>query len=190
MVTRADGKKKSKFLAQTSVLSGSYFDYVVSGTNYRISYDNLLAGLDIRSKVQQGGLLSMQNNATATTIAAIATPVRVAGVWTSVSADSMTASTSGRLTYDLSDSRVLSIGADLTIDPAAGTSQSVSVYIALNGAVIDGSRISTTISTGAPQSLSTQWRIAFTLADYVEVFVQNATATNNLVVSRAVLRVN
>ena len=190
MVTRADGKKKSEFLAQTSVLSGSYFDYVVNGTNYRISYTDLLAALDIRSKVQQGGLLSMQDNATVTAIASIATPVRVGGVWASVSADSMTASTSGRLTYDLSDSRVLSIGADLTIAPSAGSAQAVSVYIAKNGAVISGSRIATTISTSAPLAVSTQWRMTFELGDYVEVFVQNATATNSLVVSRAVLRVN
>jgi len=206
MPTRADGKKKSLFLAQESVLSGAYFDYVASGTNYKISYEDFLAGLDISDKVEQGGLLSMQGNATATTMASIGVPVVIAGTWVSESANSMTASTSGRLTYNANAGRALSITAEITVSAATGAGQDISAYIAINGAVLAASRANAknddgvtvknsagtdfTIYAVTPISLSALWRHSFEIDDYVEVFIENATSTNNLVVSRAILRVN
>ena len=190
MPTRADGKKKSLFLAQETVLAGAYFDYVVNGTNYRISYADFLANLDIRSKTQHGGLLSMQGNAAATVIASTATPVLIAGTWVSQSADGMTGSTGGRLTYDLTESNVLPIAANILASSASGAAQSIRVYIAKNGTIIDGSCMESTVSSGLGSMLSTQWRIAFELGDYIELFVENATAADNLFISRAILRVN
>ena len=46
MVDRSQGRKKSDFVAKTTVESGAFMDYFVNGTNYRITYTNFLNGLD------------------------------------------------------------------------------------------------------------------------------------------------
>lgn len=55
MVKRADGRKKSDFVAKSSVDSGSYMDYFVNGTNYKISYDNFVSGLGVTGSIVQTG---------------------------------------------------------------------------------------------------------------------------------------
>ena len=51
MVKRADGRKKSDFVAQDTVLANSFMDYFVNNTNYRISYQSLVAGLGVTGSV-------------------------------------------------------------------------------------------------------------------------------------------
>lgn len=58
MTTRALGRKKSEFVAKESVDAGSYLDYVVNGTNYRISYDNFVSGLGVSGSIVQTGLVT------------------------------------------------------------------------------------------------------------------------------------
>jgi hypothetical protein len=41
------GTKKSDFIAETSVSSDSYMDFWANGQNYRVSYANFLAGINI-----------------------------------------------------------------------------------------------------------------------------------------------
>ena len=55
MVKRADGRKKSDFVAQDTVLAGSSMDYFVNNTNYRISYTNLVAGLGVTGSIVTTG---------------------------------------------------------------------------------------------------------------------------------------
>ena len=38
MVDNSDGRKKSNFVAKTSVTAGAYMDFFVNSTNYKISY--------------------------------------------------------------------------------------------------------------------------------------------------------
>ena len=58
MTTRALGRKKSEFVAKESVDAGSYLDYVVNGTNYRISYDNFVSGLGVSGSIVQDGAVT------------------------------------------------------------------------------------------------------------------------------------
>jgi hypothetical protein len=55
MVKRADGRKKSDFVAQDTVLANSFMDYFVNNTNYRIAYSNFVAGLGVTGSIVTTG---------------------------------------------------------------------------------------------------------------------------------------
>ena len=55
MVDRANGRKKSDFVAKDSVDAGAFMDYFVSGVNYKISYDNFVGGLGVTGSIEQDG---------------------------------------------------------------------------------------------------------------------------------------
>lgn len=55
MVNRAQGRRKSNFPGQSSVLSAAFFDYFVAGVNYRISFTDLLPELGATGTMQQEG---------------------------------------------------------------------------------------------------------------------------------------
>lgn len=133
------------------------------------------------------GQVYMQGNATATVIASTATPVLVAGTWTVDLQGSFTGSTSGRLTYTGTETKICRIVACLTLAPTSGSNQHISVYIAKNGSVITASRMQSHGSNGDDDVITTSWQLSLNPNDYIEVFVQNGTATNNILVSRAIL---
>lgn len=58
MVDRAQGRKKSQFVQKTTVESGSYLDYFVNGTNYKISYSNFVSGLGVTGSIVQDGAVT------------------------------------------------------------------------------------------------------------------------------------
>ena len=55
MVDRAQGRKKSNFVAKTTVESGAFMDYFYNNTNYKISYTNFVAGLGVTGSIEQDG---------------------------------------------------------------------------------------------------------------------------------------
>tara|TARA_R110002050_G_scaffold175963_1_gene308769 strand:+ start:134 stop:979 length:846 start_codon:yes stop_codon:yes gene_type:complete len=58
MTIRADGRRKSEFIAKSTVQAGGYLDYVVNGTNYKISYDNFVANLGVTGSIVQDGAVT------------------------------------------------------------------------------------------------------------------------------------
>ena len=58
MTTQAQGRKKSDFVAKTTVEAGGYLDYVVNGTNYKISYDNFVSNLGVSGSIEQDGAVT------------------------------------------------------------------------------------------------------------------------------------
>jgi len=58
MTIRADGRRKSEFIAKDTVQAGGYLDYVVNGTNYKISYDNFVANLGVTGSIVQTGAMT------------------------------------------------------------------------------------------------------------------------------------
>jgi hypothetical protein len=133
------------------------------------------------------GVVYMQGNATATVIASTSTPVKVGGTWTTDIASSFTATTGGRLTYTGTETQVVRIDCALTLSPVSGANQHISAYIAKNGSVVTGSRQETHVSNGTDMNMSVCWQSSLATNDYIEVFVQNGTAVNNITVSRIVL---
>jgi hypothetical protein len=132
----------------------------------------------------------MQSNATATVIASTATPVLVAGTWTVDLSTNATCTTAGRITYTGTTTQVLTINAALSINPATGTNQNIQAYLYKNGTAIAGSRIESIISTGVYLAVPLVYQVSMATNDYIEIYVQNSTATNNLTVTRAVLSIN
>ena len=58
MAGNAQGRKKSQFVQQNTVLANSYLDYVVNGSNYKISYDNFVANLGVTGSIVQSGAVT------------------------------------------------------------------------------------------------------------------------------------
>lgn len=58
MAGNAQGRKKSEFVQQNTVLANSYLDYVVNGSNYKISYDNFVANLGVTGSIIQTGAVT------------------------------------------------------------------------------------------------------------------------------------
>lgn len=165
------------------------FVSLVAGTGINLT----TSGDTIEIEAQQAaiyGQVYMQGNSTATTIASTATPVLVAGTWTVDLSGSFTGTTGGRLTYTGSETQICRVAASLSLDPTSGSNQHISVYVAKNGSTIAGSRQEAHISHGADMNMSVTWQLSLATNDYIEVFVQNATATNNITVSRAVLSIH
>ena len=135
-----------------------------------------------------GGYLHMQGNSTNSVISSVGVAVLVAGSWTVGEASQATATTAGRMTYSGAKDADMGINATLTMEPASGGSQLLSFYIAINGSTVAGSKRSATLS--AAGSVSGVWDYNFTAGDYVEIFVANDSATNDILVSSAIMRVH
>lgn len=167
------------------------FASLVAGTGISLaSASSTITITNSTASAQARGQVYMQGNATATVIASTATPVLVAGTWTVDLSTNMTPTTAGRITYTGTTTQVLTINAALSINPAAGAAQNIQAYLYKNGTAIAGSRIESIISTGVYLSVPLVYQISMATNDYIEIYVQNSTATNNITVSRAVLSIN
>ncbi len=274
MVKRADGRKKSDFVAQDTVLANSFMDYFVNNTNYRISYQNLVAGLGVTGsivttgdvtgspvleidgtvnkirniengsgivtlitptngvKVSQnftanadglpillnttaasptiasivagsgisvaaindGGIqitsianeiyaqVSMHDNTTLTTINTINVPVKAAGTFVTNGTSNFTSDTTGRLTYTGATTETVSVMASVSID-VVGVNQKITIYIAKNGIVLPAAKINRVFDSGDIGNVGIFYNISMVASDYLEVFVANATGTNDLTVT-------
>lgn len=278
---RSGGRKKSEFIAKNVVEAGSYMDYFVNGTNYRISYDNLVAGLGVTGSIEQDGsvtgtaildidgsvnkirniengsgiitavsvdngitishnftadnvgepivknislaspkfvsivggtginvvsvgdtieiaseeaeeyaIVYMQGNSTATTIASTATPVKAAGTYTvgDVSGG-FTADTTGKITDVEAATHRHVINALVTVDVASGTNHKISLYIAVNGSVVNETKMTDTVSAGLPRSIATFLNSEISDTDYIEIYVRNESTTDSIIVVNAKLSV-
>jgi hypothetical protein len=138
------------------------------------------------------GLLSL-NGAKTVTISAANTPVKIGGVaadWVIERSSQMTGNTDGRITYDGERTATLPMLANISAEAASGTNKDLTFYIAIDGAIVANSKVSTTVSSGAPKNTTIPWQDALTNAQYVEVWVENNTDTTDVVVNTGILRVN
>lgn len=126
--------------------------------------------------------VSMENNATPTTIASTGTFYKVEGTSTpGTEVQSFTTSVSNRMTYVGASTAVFRM--QLVVSMSAGSSQTVRLRIAKNGATISGSqaRIETTVAaTGRAFCVVSQAVMTLAPGDYVEPYVANDTATTNI----------
>ena len=163
-----------------SLLAGSGITLTTSGNVIAISANDDLAYAESY----------LQGNSTDTVIASTATPVLIAGTWAFGVNTGFTQTSGGRLTYNGTTTAVMTIHASITLDPASAANQDLSVYVAKNGAVIAATRISAFISAGLTQNLSLSTNQSFAANDYVELFVRNATSTDNITVASALFGID
>lgn len=162
-----------------SLVAGDGIDISVAGAAVTI------ASLRLRAY----GDVSMQGNSTATTLSATDTPALVVGTWSGGTASQFTASAGGRLTCNYSVTQVYTVSGSVSLTPTTGSAQGISLYIAKNGSVLPETRMEATVDSGTVVSLSTSALVSLGGTDYVELYIQNETATNSVTVSRAILSV-
>lgn len=124
----------------------------------------------------------MNGNATATTVSATGTEYKVAGTTTSSSVTQKFTNTDNRATYNGALNRFFKVTAALSV--SSGNNNEIGVYIAKNGVIIADSEIyGTTNSGGRAESIVVQSLVQLTSGDYIEIFVENNTATTNITVT-------
>lgn len=102
----------------------------------------------------------------------------------------MTVNNNGRITYNGVKDAKLPITARVSAAPASGGAQKIGVYIAKNGTIISASEAYATTSAGSDASITCIWQDTAGQNDYYEVWVENDTSTNDIVVSKCVFRIN
>lgn len=90
--------KKSKFTALTSVPSGAYFDFVSSGTNYRISYSDLLSGLNVSSGGGYGAAVACAGSLVTNDISVFG-DYKITTTWVPDTETKFTVDSDGTVTY-------------------------------------------------------------------------------------------
>lgn len=124
----------------------------------------------------------VQNNATATTIGATSTPVKVAGTTTAGTENQRFSHTSNRLTYTGAFSDVFKVTAVASF--TSNNNNQIGFYLAVNGTADSTTGMyATANASGRFESLTIQGNLLLDPGDYVEVFVENNTATNNVTVT-------
>jgi hypothetical protein len=180
----------SPLMLDSTALSPTFVS-LVAGTGITLTAASDTITLSSTQAVAQvRGQVFMQGNSTATVIASTATPVLVAGTWTVDLSTNATCTTAGRITYTGATTQILKINAALSLDPASGSNQDLQVYLYKNGSAIAGSRMEAKINSGEHKEVSLVYQISMATNDFIEIYVQNSTATNNITVSRAVLSIN
>jgi hypothetical protein len=180
----------SPLMLNTTALSPTFVS-LVAGTGITLTAaSSTITITNAPAAAQVRGQVYMQGNATATVIASTATPVLVAGTWTVDLSTNATCTTAGRITYTGTTTQILTINAALSLDPASGSNQNIQVYLYKNGSAIAGSRIESKINSGEHLAVPLVYQVSMATNDYIEIYVQNSTATNNITVSRAVLSIN
>jgi hypothetical protein len=124
------------------------------------------------------GEMNFQGNAIPTTFSATSTPVKIVGSYSAGLLQNFTHS-AGRLTCTASGSNTYDVKV-ATTGSLSFASDSVTIFIALNGSVIAQSAQSVNLDGISPsfKSISLQKLVNMSSGDYIEVWVQNNASTN------------
>lgn len=124
----------------------------------------------------------MNGNATTTTITTAGVAVKVAGATTSGSVTAKFTNTDNRATYTGSVTRTFKVFATMSL--SSGNNQKIGCYIAKNGTIISESETySDTTGNGDLFNTGIQTLVQLATNDYIEIFVENAIATRNILVT-------
>lgn len=135
-------------------------------------------------------LLGFNANTTETVITTINTPVITNAVWVLEDIRRFSATTGGRATYISEQTKHFPVDIAVGVISVGGGSTDITVYLALNGSVITNTGRTVNASGSTPRTLSIPWQLDLSENDYLEVFVENNSGTNNIIVESAILRVN
>ena len=161
---------------------------LVAGDGITIARTDNYLTISETANVSLNGLLSIQGNSTATTIAGAGTSVLVAGAWVVQKSNIGSATTGGRITYTGSTTQEVRIDASLSVKAASASGQNASLYVAKNGTVITASRVNTEVDATVEKNLNVAWIETAVQNDYFELFVANESGTDDLVVTNGSFR--
>lgn len=124
----------------------------------------------------------MNGNTTATVISSKGVEYKVAGSTTSSSVTSKFTNTDNRATYVGALTRFFKVTATMSL--TSGNGNQIGAYIAKNGTIVGDSEIYVTTNAGGrAENVMIQTLVQLTGNDYVEIFVENNTAANNITVT-------
>ena len=129
-------------------------------------------------------IMTMQSNATETVITSSGVEVKASGttVLDTANTQKFTMPVSNRLTYGGAIEREFRVTAILSV--TSGNNVQVGTYIAKNGTPIQTSETYTTTDGGGRrENVAVQTIINLTENDYIEIFVENETNTQNITVT-------
>lgn len=128
-------------------------------------------------------LVSLSGNTTATPIASSNTPVKASGTWVCQDESYFSCDATGRITYIGEKDQIESITISFSLLSDGGGDKQASVYIAVNGSVIQESGVQVTMNSSKSSAGTCIWERNFTNGDYVELFVENNQDTTNIIVN-------
>ena len=126
--------------------------------------------------------INFYGNTTVTTVTAIATPVVVSSILFQLNAFStgMTLGNNSRLIFSYSGKYLIQISLSCF---TGVNNQTIAGLIALNGNVILSTQQTSDVSSARSQNITLSAILNITATNYVELYIQNNTATNSITVS-------
>ena len=131
------------------------------------------------------GYVSMPSNATATVIAVAATPVKVAGTWTVALESRFANDTTGKMTYLGTRPINASISVSCTVQKSGSGTDTFILYAAINGVVSTVALAEFSTDTTRGPNVSINAIIPMVTNDFLELFIENVAATNNVTITAA-----
>ena len=123
----------------------------------------------------------MTGNSTATTISVASTPVKVAGITTANAINQKFSHIDNRLTFTGALANTFEVNAIATF--ITSNNRDIKLSIAKNGTVIADSSVPVTSdNAGKAHAVPMQTILEMQTNDYIEIFVQNDTDTDNITV--------
>ena len=147
-----------------------------------------LANDDI-ADTRPDSLISLSGNATQTLISGVNIPTMVAGTWVPQLESQIAADAAGRSTYTGGRGFTGPIDISFSLLTASGGDKQLTAYIAINGVVVPETGVQTTASSSKAGTGVCLWQHIFVAGDYVELFVENNSNTDNIIVN-SVHRIN
>lgn len=130
----------------------------------------------------------------ATTIAVADTPVKAAGTTAAIMASSdFTVGTANRITYTGATVKKVKVDVAATLTPAGGTNADYIVQLykydtsASSGALVASSKITGRAAAVEPINVACTGLVELDTGDYIEVWVGNLGATDNVSLTRGVV---
>ena len=152
----------------------------LSGVSYTDNKTRFVNSKGIENTAEIGNLY-MLNNTTATVISGSGVPTKVLGTTTANAINQKFSHSDNRLTY--TGGLIRDFQVSVTTSLTSGNNNVIGVYVAKNGTILTESEMyGTTSSAGRAESISCQTILEMEENDYIEIWVENNTATQNITV--------
>lgn len=150
----------------------------IAFNNNKASFQNC-KGIENTREIAQ---YYVNNNITPTVISAVNTPVKILGATSASAITQKFIITNNRATYIGSLTRLFKITS--TISLTSGNNNQIGVYIAKNGIELNESEMYVTANgSGRAENVTAQTIVQLGTNDYIEIFIENNTITNNIIVT-------
>ncbi len=130
----------------------------------------------------------MPTNATATVIAVISTPVKVAGTWTDVLSSRFTNDNTGRMTYNGSRDIIADVMLTLTCSKTVNGTDTYLLHVFKNGVDSPNIRAEFAMDNSRDPNVALSGLLNMATGDYIELYVESTTGTDDITMTAANFR--